>query len=86
MREASLFVSPVGSPTLYKLSLSQLAAQDMRLDRGPFYAIRPSPDNNLVALVTSDWKLWVVSSDYGNLVALNIFKHVKTILNAFKRL
>ncbi|KDN52476.1 hypothetical protein K437DRAFT_214166, partial [Tilletiaria anomala UBC 951] len=63
--ESDLYVSPTGSSTLYKLSPSQLAAQDMRLDRGPFYAIRPSPDNNLLALLTSDWKLWVVSSDFG---------------------
>ena len=39
------------------------SCQDMRLSRGPFHAIRPSPNGKLLALLTDDMKLWVVSSD-----------------------
>jgi len=43
-------------------SLSGLT--DMRLSRGPFYSIKPSPNGKLLALLTFDRKLWVVSSDF----------------------
>lgn len=37
---------------------------DMRLTRGPFSSIVASPNGKLLALLTSDKKLWVVSSDF----------------------
>lgn len=40
------------------------ACQDMRLSRGPFHAVRPSPNGKLLALMTADLVLWVVSSDF----------------------
>jgi hypothetical protein len=36
----------------------------MRLTRGPFSAVVPSPNGKLLALLTNDKKLWVVSSDF----------------------
>ncbi|SPO38788.1 related to vacuolar protein sorting 16 [Pseudozyma flocculosa] len=45
-------------------SSASSACQDMRLSRGPFYAVRPSPNGKLLALLTEDWKLWVVSADF----------------------
>ncbi|KAN0061331.1 Vacuolar protein sorting-associated protein 16 [Thecaphora frezii] len=45
-------------------SSSTPAYQDMRLSRGPFHAIRPSPNGKLLALMTDDMKLWVVSADF----------------------
>ncbi|PWY97065.1 hypothetical protein BCV70DRAFT_234108 [Testicularia cyperi] len=57
--------------TLYSLTRStagpnslDTACQDMRLSRGPFHAIRPSPNGKLLALLTADLVLWVVSSDF----------------------
>lgn len=40
------------------------ACQDMRLSRGPFHVVRPSPNGKLLALMTADLILWVVSSDF----------------------
>ncbi|ETS65113.1 hypothetical protein PaG_00571 [Moesziomyces aphidis] len=40
------------------------ACQDMRLSRGPFHVVRPSPNGKLLALMTADLVLWVVSSDF----------------------
>jgi hypothetical protein len=37
---------------------------DMKLSRGPFSAIRPSPNGKLLAILTADRKLWVVSADF----------------------
>lgn len=46
------------------LSLDSLSGStDLRLTRGPFHAIRPSPNGALLALLTHDSKVWVVSSD-----------------------
>lgn len=47
------------------LSLDSVSgATDMRLSRGPFSSIVASPNGKLLALLTSDKKLWVVSSDF----------------------
>ncbi|EST04654.2 Vps16, C-terminal [Kalmanozyma brasiliensis GHG001] len=58
-------------PTLLSLTRSaagpssiDTACQDMRLSRGPFHAVRPSPNGKLLALLTADLILWVVSSDF----------------------
>lgn len=58
-------------PTLLSLTRSaaglssiDTAFQDMRLSRGPFHVVRPSPNGKLLALMTSDFVLWVVSSDF----------------------
>lgn len=58
-------------PTLLSLTRStagpssiDTACQDMRLSRGPFHVIRPSPNGKLLALMTADLVLWVVSSDF----------------------
>ena len=58
-------------PTLLSLTRStagpssiDTACQDMRLSRGPFHVIRPSPNGKLLALMTTDLVLWVVSSDF----------------------
>ncbi|KIS68033.1 uncharacterized protein UMAG_11636 [Mycosarcoma maydis] len=58
-------------PTLLSLTHSaagpssiDAACQDMRLSRGPFHVIRPSPNGKLLALMTADLVLWVVSSDF----------------------
>ncbi|CBQ68702.1 related to vacuolar protein sorting 16 [Sporisorium reilianum SRZ2] len=58
-------------PTLLSLTRSaagpssiDTACQDMRLSRGPFHVIRPSPNGKLLALMTADLILWVVSSDF----------------------
>ncbi|PWN40711.1 hypothetical protein IE81DRAFT_325313 [Ceraceosorus guamensis] len=46
------------------LSLDSLSGStDLRLTRGPFHTIRPSPNGALLALLTHDEKVWVVSSD-----------------------
>lgn len=42
----------------------ETACQDMRLSRGPFHVVRPSPNGKLLALMTADLVLWVVSSDF----------------------
>ncbi|SNX85643.1 related to vacuolar protein sorting 16 [Melanopsichium pennsylvanicum] len=42
----------------------ETACQDMRLSRGPFHIIRPSPNGKLLALMTADLVLWVVSADF----------------------
>lgn len=58
-----VLISPASSNTILTLeSVSGLT--DMRLSRGPFPAIRPSPNGKLLALLTADNKLWVVSSDF----------------------
>lgn len=58
-------------PTLLSLTRSaagpssiDTACQDMRLSRGPFHVVRPSPNGKLLALMTADLVLWVVSSDF----------------------
>lgn len=60
-----LLVSPAATSdggTL--LAIDSLAGcTDLRLTRGPFHAVRPSPNGALLALLTSDAKLWVVSAD-----------------------
>lgn len=37
---------------------------DVRLSRGPFAAIHPSPNGKFLVLLTADQKIWVVSSDF----------------------
>lgn len=58
-----LLVSPTSSNTVFSLD-SVSGPTDMRLSRGPFSAIAPSPNGNLLALMTADNILWVVSSDF----------------------
>lgn len=60
---AHLLISPTSSNTIFSLD-SVGGATDMRLSRGPFSAIAPSPNGNLLALMTADSVLWVVSSDF----------------------
>jgi hypothetical protein len=58
-----VLVSSSTSDTIVSLD-SVSGPTDMKLSRGPFSAIRPSPSGKLLALLTSDLKLWVVSSDF----------------------
>ncbi|UZJ52563.1 hypothetical protein CBS101457_001883 [Exobasidium rhododendri] len=58
-----ILVSASTSDTIVSLD-SVSGSTDMKLSRGPFSAIRPSPNGNLLALLTADLKLWVVSSDF----------------------
>lgn len=58
-----VLISPTSSETVVSLDAVS-GAKDMKLSRGPFSAIRPSPNGKLLALLTSDEKLWVVSSDF----------------------
>ena len=58
-----VLVSSSTSDTIISLD-SVSGSTDMKLSRGPFSAIRPSPSGKLLALLTADLKLWVVSSDF----------------------
>lgn len=58
-----VLISPNSASTILTLD-SVSGSTDMRLSRGPFLAVSPSPNGNLLALLTSDKKLWVVSGDF----------------------
>jgi hypothetical protein len=58
-----ILVSSSSSDTIISLD-SVSGSTDMKLSRGPFPAIRPSPNGKLLAVLTVDRKLWVVSSDF----------------------
>lgn len=55
--------TPPSPGTVFSLD-SVSGATDMRLNRGPFSAIVASPNGKLLALLTADKKLWVVSADF----------------------
>jgi hypothetical protein len=59
-----ILVSPASDGGGTLLSIDSLSGcTDLRLTRGPFHAMRPSPNGKLLALLTYDAKLWVVSAD-----------------------
>lgn len=58
-----VLISSPTSDTIISLD-SVSGSTDMKLSRGPFSAIRPSPNGKLLAVLTVDRKLWVVSSDF----------------------
>lgn len=60
---AQVLVSPASGQSMICVDAAG-DTSDMKLARGPYPAIRPSSNGKLLALVTADWKLWVVSSDF----------------------
>ncbi len=65
LRCLSLKAQPCSlSPDLQPAFFYRHCMPDMRLSRGPFHAVRPSPNGKLLALMTADLVLWVVSSDF----------------------
>jgi vacuolar protein sorting-associated protein 16 len=50
--------------TVYVVDATE--AEDRMLQNGPFKHISASPSGNVVALYTSDGKVWTVSSDFQN--------------------
>lgn len=58
-----VLISSPSSDTIVSLD-SVSGSTDMKLSKGPFSAVRPSPSGKLLALLTADLKLWVVSSDF----------------------
>ncbi|KAH8829053.1 vacuolar assembling/sorting protein VPS16 [Flagelloscypha sp. PMI_526] len=46
------------------ISVDNLESTDQRLSRGPFTHVSPSPNGKLLALLTYNGTLWVVSSDF----------------------
>jgi hypothetical protein len=50
--------------TIYAVDATE--AEDRMLQNGPFKHVSVSPTGRLVALYTSDGKVWIVSSDFQN--------------------
>lgn len=66
--------NPSSTPSGTVISIDAVSgSNDVRLNRGPFSSILPSPNGKLLSLLTADKILWVVSSDFQrNLSEFNV--------------